>query len=185
MLCCAFQRPVIFLSFAHLCPLFSLQAVSVTSSSVVGLVQAVGVSSSFVAQKTQGGKEGREELLSVEEFDYWNLWNYKGWCLFRTRPATTLCMQSAASATIAMPCHGGNGGSCGNMLPEAPLQVLHDGYLACFLFRPAGVSDANFGDGGSHDNQAITPVLQTSITTQVSCYTRPVLRRRCECRQVW
>jgi hypothetical protein len=57
---------------------FLLQAVSVSTSSVVGLVQAVGVSSSFVAQKTQGGKEGREELLSVEEFDYWNLWDFKG-----------------------------------------------------------------------------------------------------------
>jgi hypothetical protein len=41
-------------------------------------VQAVGVSSSFVAQKTQGGKEGREELLSVEQFDYWNQWDFKG-----------------------------------------------------------------------------------------------------------
>lgn len=47
-------------------------------------MQAVGVSSSFVAQKTQGGKEGREQLLSVEEFDYWNLWDFKGGMLLVT-----------------------------------------------------------------------------------------------------
>jgi hypothetical protein len=60
------------------CPSLLQQAVTVATSSVVSLLQAVGVSSSFVAQKTQGGKEGREELLSVEEFDYWNLWDFKG-----------------------------------------------------------------------------------------------------------
>uniref|UniRef100_A0A383VT98 Uncharacterized protein n=1 Tax=Tetradesmus obliquus TaxID=3088 RepID=A0A383VT98_TETOB len=79
------------------------KAVTVSSSSVVGLVQAVGVSSSFVAQKTQGGKEGREQLLSVEEFDYWNLWDFKG------------------------------------------------------------VNDAKFGDGGGHDNQAMTPLLRRGV----------------------
>ncbi|WIA35178.1 hypothetical protein OEZ86_003644 [Tetradesmus obliquus] len=80
-----------------------MKAVTVSSSSVVGLVQAVGVSSSFVAQKTQGGKEGREQLLSVEEFDYWNLWDFKG------------------------------------------------------------VNDAKFGDGGGHDNQAMTPLLRRGV----------------------
>ncbi|KAF8060477.1 OHP1 [Scenedesmus sp. PABB004] len=54
------------------------KSVSVASDYVVSLAQAVGVSSSFVAQKTRGGREGREELLSVEELDYWNQYDFRG-----------------------------------------------------------------------------------------------------------
>jgi hypothetical protein len=54
-----------------------VQVVNVSSTYSVGLVQAVGVSSSFIAQQTRGATNF-EELASVERFDYWNQWDYKG-----------------------------------------------------------------------------------------------------------
>ena len=54
-----------------------MQTVKVDVSYTVPLVQAVGVSSSYLAQKKRGGVD-HEELFSVEEFDYWNQDDFKG-----------------------------------------------------------------------------------------------------------
>ena len=54
-----------------------VQAVKVDVNYTVSLVQAVGVSSGFLAQKNRGGKN-LEELYSVEEFEYWNQDDFKG-----------------------------------------------------------------------------------------------------------
>ena len=43
----------------------------------VGLVQLLGISSGYLAQKFKGGVL-LEDLLSVEQLNYWNLWDYKG-----------------------------------------------------------------------------------------------------------
>jgi len=53
------------------------QTVKVDVSYTVPLVQAVGVSSSYLAQKNRGGVD-HEELYSVEQFDYWNQDDFKG-----------------------------------------------------------------------------------------------------------
>ena len=54
-----------------------VQAVKVDVNYTVSLVQAVGVSSGFLAQKHRGGKN-LEDLYSVEEFEYWNQDDFKG-----------------------------------------------------------------------------------------------------------
>ena len=55
---------------------FYLQTVKVDVAYTVPLVQAVGVSSSFVAHNTQGDA-GKEDTHSADDFEYWNQDDFK------------------------------------------------------------------------------------------------------------